>query len=108
MGVDLDGITRDPFAVGALGSVVGLKFAPGATWAERCINVVAGALCAGYCSPALVEYLHVASKGMQSFMSFAVGLFGLSLAAAIVQGIQNTKFGDIFTGWLSRGGKKEG
>ena len=42
MNLDLDGISRNPYAAGALGSLVALRFAPGLSWPERCINVLAG------------------------------------------------------------------
>lgn len=92
------------FAVGALGSIVGLKFAPGATFFERVFNVGAGTLCAGFFAPALAEWWHVTSPGMHSAMSFAVGMFGISLAAAVAQAIRELKLGEILTGWLSRKG----
>lgn len=92
------------FAAGALGALVGLKFAPGATWAERAFNVGAGSLCAGFFAPALAEWLKVPSPGMHSALSFAVGMFGISLAAAIAQALKDTKLADIISGWLSRRG----
>jgi uncharacterized membrane protein len=103
MDLDLDKISRSPFAIGALGSIVALKFAPGASWAERVFNVLAGAACAGYASPAAAEWLHVTSAGMQSGLSFGVGMFGLSLAAAAIEGIRALKASEILDSWLRRG-----
>lgn len=92
------------FTVGALGALVGLRFAPGATWAERVFNVVSGAFCAGFFAPALVEWMRINSPGMQSALSFAVGMFGISLAAAIALAIREIKLGEIISGWVSRKG----
>jgi hypothetical protein len=92
------------FAVGALGSIVGLRFALGTTWKERAFNVVAGTLCAGFFAPALAEWMRVTSAGMHSALSFAVGMFGISLAAAVAQAIREMKLGEIISGWISRRG----
>lgn len=103
MDIDPDRLLRSPWTAGALGALVGLKFAPGLSWVERVFNVIAGALCAGYASPALAEWLHVAGEGMRGGLSFVIGLFGLSLAAAIVQGMRDARLGDAVTSWLRKG-----
>lgn len=104
MDFDPERIVRSPFAVGAAGSFVALRFAPGVSWWERLSNVIAGSLCAGFGGPALTEWLHITSAGMTAGVHFGVGMFGLSLAAAILQGIRETKLGEIATGWLQRKG----
>lgn len=104
MDIDPSGLARNSFAAGALGSLVGLKFAPGASLGERITNVVAGGLCAGYAAPAVAEWLHITSSHVQSGLAFGVGLFGLSLAAAVWQGIRDLKLGEVITGWISRKG----
>ena len=101
---DVDKLARSPYAAGIAGSLVALKFAPGSTWGERALNVLAGSLTAAYVSPALVEWLHISSPGLQSGLSFLLGLFGLSLAAAAVQAIRDTPLGQVITGWISRKG----
>lgn len=102
MDIDIDRVVRNPFAAGAVGSLVALRFAPGQSWFERAGNVVAGSLAAGYAGPALVEWLQIGSAGLASGMSFGVGMFGLSLAAAIVDGIRQVRLGEVITGWISR------
>lgn len=104
MDIDPERVMRSPFTVGAAGSLVALKFAPGATWSERVFNVLAGSVCAGFVGPALTDWLNVASPGMTAGVHFGVGMFGLSLAAAAMQGIKETRLGEILTGWLSRKG----
>jgi len=42
---------------------------------------------------------------MQSALAFAIGMFGMSAAAAVMQGLRDIKLGEIMTGWISRGGK---
>lgn len=102
MDVDLDKVARNPFMAGALGALATLRFAPGASWWERATNVLAGSVCAGYCAPALAEWWAIALPGVRSALAFGVGMFGLSLAAAITQGIRDTRVAEIIAGWLSR------
>lgn len=94
---------KHPATAGLFGSLIALKFAPGAGWIERVTNVAAGTVCAAYLAPWLAEFMGVASAQGIAALSFGVGLFGLSLAAAIAQGIRDKGF-DLIAGWLP--GKK--
>ena len=101
---DVDKLARSPFGAGVAGSLVALRFAPGASWGERALNVLAGSITAAYVSPALAEWLRITSPGLQSGLAFLLGLFGLSLAAAGLQAIRETPLGQVLTGWISRKG----
>ena len=104
MDIDFDRVTRNPYAAGALGSLVALRFAPGLSWLERFVNVATGGLCAGFLAPGLSDWWHITSHGIQSGLAFGVGMFGLSLAAAVLQGIRELRMAEIITGWISRKG----
>lgn len=99
---DVDKLARSPYAAGVAGSLVALRFAPGSTWVERAVNVVAGSITAAYVSPALAEWLRITSPGLQSGLAFLLGLFGLSLAAAALQAMREAQLGQVITGWISR------
>lgn len=102
--IDVNEVVRQPFAAGAFGALVALRFAvPGSSWPARLFNVAAGALCAGYGAPALAEWMHVVGPVGQAALAFVVGMFGLSVAAAVMQGIRETPLGQIIAGWLRRG-----
>jgi hypothetical protein len=68
--------------------------------------VVSGSACAGFIAPAAGEYFHLGTASMLSFLSFALGLFGMSIAAAVMTGIKDLKVGEIVSGWISKGGTK--
>ena len=103
MDIDPERIARSPFLIGAVGALVtAIKFTPGASWPERGFNIVAGALCAGFITPALVEWLHMSSNNYVSGAAFVVRLLGMSFAAAILDGIKSLKVADIISGWISR------
>lgn len=105
MDIDPEGFAKSPFTIGALGALVtAIKFTPGASWPERIFNVVAGSLAAGFITPALVDWLHMTSTSYANGGAFLIGLLGMSVAAALMQGVKDTPLGTILTGWLSRRG----
>lgn len=105
MDLDPSPIARSPFAVGAVGALItALKFTPGAGWKERALNVACGSAAAGFITPALTEWLKMTSHAYVSGAAFLLGLLGMSLAAAVLEGIRNTKFGEAATSWITRKG----
>ena len=102
MAVDLDQFTSSHAIAGVAGSLVSLKFAPGLTWPERAFNFVSGSLCAILVAPALTEFFKLTSPAMLSGVSFAVGLFGLSLAAAASDALRKVKWAEVVQGLIGR------
>ena len=103
MDIDPQKIVAHPLFAGISGALIGLRFAPGLSWLERVTNVAAGSVSAAYVAPAAGEVFRLTSPSMMGFLSFFIGMFGMSIAAAVMQGVRDTKVGDIITGWLSRG-----
>ena len=101
---DTEAVVNSHIVAGLLGSLVGLKWAPGATWLERVTNVAVGFGCAVYLTPGGAEWLGVESPRALAAMSFAAGMFGLSFAAAVSTGIRETEVGAIISSWLTRRG----
>lgn len=98
-----------PYIVAILAGIGGALLAayyllPGKNFLEKVINFAAGSLLATFCAPGAVDYFNVQLKGIAMLMGFTIGLFGLSLMAAITSGIREVKFGEIISGWLSRRG----
>ena len=102
MAFDWDQFTSGHAVAGVAGSLVSLKFSPGLTWAERAFNFVCGSLCAILVSPALTEFFKLTSPAMLSGVSFAVGLFGLSLADAASRELRKVKLAEIVQGLFGR------
>lgn len=102
MDFDPDRVLGNPFTVGGIGSMVALRFAPGVKWIDRFLNVICGMALAGYLAPAATDWLQLKSGAVANAVAFVIGLLGMSLCAAIVQGIRDLKVGEILGGWLSR------
>lgn len=99
---DVDPIINSHIVAGLLGSLVGLKWAPGASWGERVTNVAIGFGCAVYLTPGAAEWTGVESPRALAALSFAAGMFGLSLAAAVMDGIKQARVADVLSSWLTR------
>lgn len=101
MDLDPERLVRSPFVIGALGSLVALRGAPGESWRIRIFNLVCGALLAGYVSPALAEFFSLLTPASQGALSFAVGLFGMNFVATAVTWIKQLQLGDVLP-WVRR------
>ena len=104
MDIDPQKLITNPLSLGVVGALISLRLAPGNSWLERFSNVAIGSAFAIVGAPAAWEGFGLKSMSMLGFLSFVIGMFGLSLAAAIMQGLRELKVGDILTGWLSRRG----
>lgn len=81
------GLKKIPLLGGFLGALISLKFIDGiAAWSlwQRATTVASGAIVAAYCGPATVLVLDM-SLGAEGAVSFIGGLFGMSLAGAIIK-----------------------
>lgn len=102
MDLDTNRILAHPLTAGLGGALVALRFAPGLSWIERLANVIAGAMCAGYLAPAAMEVLTLSSLSAEAALSFVIGMFGMSIAAAVIEAVRAVDWARIVTGWLGR------
>lgn len=103
MEFDPQKIAASPLTAGLAGAVIAsFKFLPGASWAERVANVLAGGVIAYFVAPAAWEGFKLTSVAMLGFMAFMLGMFGMSLAAAGVQAIKDTKFAEALSSWITK------
>jgi hypothetical protein len=106
MDFDFQRVINHPLMAGVGGAVVGvLRFAPGATWPVRVANAIAGIGVAWYVAPALGELFVLTSDATKSALSFAVGMFGMSIAAALNEGVRSMPWAEILTSWAKRRGE---
>ena len=80
------GLTKGATLGGFLGAVVSLKFIENMTWVQRVPTVFGGMLCAAYVTPLVAEMaMHSPTARTESAIAFLIGMFGMSIAAAIVK-----------------------
>ena len=104
MDFDTGRMATNPLAAGVLGAAIGLKFVPGVAWIERLINFSAGLSCSIYLSPAVGEMLSLSTASKQAGLAFLMGLFSVSIAAAIFEGLRALKVAEIIDSWAKRRG----
>lgn len=99
-------LAKNPFIIAAIGAAVASakKLVPGTTWPERVTNVIAGCAIGGFVSPMVCDWLQMISQSYRGGAAFLMGMFGMSLADALIAGIKETKFGELVAGWLKRPG----
>lgn len=71
---------------GFLGAVVSLKFIDGLSVVQRVSTVVAGSAIAGYCTVLVVDLFGLSTK-LDGPVAFLIGLFGMSIAGALMKAI---------------------
>lgn len=107
-----DVLAKSPILASALGSLVGMRFAPGASWVARVTNGVGGFASAIYGTQLLTWFLKLESVGAIAGLSFLVGILSMVVIDALVQGLRETRLGGFLNGVLDRllsfVGKKEG
>lgn len=89
------GIKKAAFVIGFVGAVVSLRFVKRAEkWYEKGLMVFGGAAAAGYLEPPVSAYFSVTNGG---FIAFLIGLFGMSLASAMMGTINNIEWNKLWT-----------
>jgi hypothetical protein len=89
-------VASHPGAFGLLGSLVGLRWAPGTGWPTKVANVASGTVLAGVLAPAVAERLHL-SPSQISVTGLVIGLFGISIADAVTQAIRTFDLAGFLT-----------
>ncbi len=100
---DAGRIGTSTWFVSLFAAVVGLKFSPGESTIEKLGNVALGFGTANYVAPLIARKLSLGDYEL-GFV-FLLGMFAVSLAAAIWQAIREIKLGSIINDKL--GAKKE-
>lgn len=98
------GVKKAGLIAGFAGAVISLRFIQEAnTWPARIFMALAGTMAAAYLTPGLAEYLG-ASERVESALAFGFGLFGMTIAGAVVQALREHKLGEALATWFKRPG----
>lgn len=85
--VNLD-TTKAVIIAGFLGSVLSMSFVDGMGRKQRTLAVISGMIMAHYIAPLMAALFK--EEDYQETIGFLVGLFGMSICAAIFRAIQNS------------------
>lgn len=95
------GIDLKAGVAGFLGAVVSLRFLRDLTLGQMILASVGGFISAGYLTQAIVHWFGFPLAYFGG-VAFVVGLFGQSLAGAIILAIRNADLWGIAKGWLEK------
>lgn len=80
--------TKAVVIAGLVGSLLSLGFIDGMTKKQRVVAVCSGMVMAHYLAPLIAFIFH--EENYQETIGFLVGLFGMSVVAALFRAIQNS------------------
>ena len=98
--IDTQAIASHPATWGFVGSLIALRWAPGATWIKRAANVASGVALTWVTVPVAADWLHLTTAQI-AMGGAAVGMFGLNVADQVTKGIKGVDFAATFNGWLN-------
>lgn len=82
------GIKKGALLAGIIGGWLSLRFFEGLTTGGKWFTVVGGAASANYVTLPVMTFFHLAPGDYEAGVGFAIGLFGMSLAAAAIKFIR--------------------
>jgi hypothetical protein len=89
---------------GLIGAMLSMYFAqPGMRFVVRAVYCAGGTACAYVGAPALAEYFTL-SEAATGAVGFVLGVFGMSLLAALQTIIRESKWGEQIATWVKRPG----
>lgn len=91
-------------AGGFIGSIISLKFVSDLSMRARAFNVFCGVALAYFTTEAAVDYFGIADY--RDAVACLIGLFGLSLCAAVFKAINDADLWNVFKSKLGIGGDK--
>lgn len=99
-------LLKEPVVAAIGGSILGLRFAPGLTWAQRAANAASGTLLSSLFGPWLTDLFGL-NVPAQFALAAALAMFGLNIAARLQKDLEQTSLLDILRGYLptKRGAK---
>lgn len=87
---------------GLAGASLSLHFVANMKWHERVTSVAGGAVMAQIASPLVAYALHI--EQFEQAVSFFIGLFGLSLTAAVYENIKKADVWGLIMARFGKGG----
>lgn len=98
------GVKKAGLIAGFIGAVISLKFLTEIqTWPARIFMAFCGTMCAAYATPGIADYFKW-SERVESALAFAVGLFGMTLANAVMGALREMKIAEAIGSWFKRPG----
>ena len=92
-------VMRPEFA-GAVGALLGMLSAPGATLKQQAFNLLSGLAFAVFCAPLVAQWIGIKSESAVIGFSFLCGLIGMNLIAKLLIWNSSFDWGAFFSGLM--------
>lgn len=86
------------FLLGAVGTLIALRFFDGLTTTQKWLTVVGGSMLAGLGRDLVLELLDVQPKH-DGIIAFLIGLFGMALVSQVIQTVKQINWAEVRS-WL--------
>lgn len=96
------GVKAGTIMAGTFGSMVSMAVISGPIWYRLCL-FMGGLISSAYVTPLVVNSFELGKS--ENAVAFLVGMFGMSIAAAIIRTVQDVNFDSLMTqirAWLGR------
>lgn len=96
------GVNANAIIAGAFGAAVSMVVIKGPLWYRGCL-FIGGLTSAAFVTPLLVNAFDLAKS--ENAVAFLVGMFGMSIAAAIIRTVQDVNFDSLMAhlrAWIGR------
>lgn len=96
------GVKASTFMAGTFGAMVSMAVISGPVWYRVCL-FMGGLVSSAYVTPLVVNSFELAKS--ENAVAFLVGMFGMSIAAAIIRTVQDVNFDSLMAqlrAWLGR------
>ena len=87
---------------GLIGGVLSLRFFKDQSGSARLVTVIGGWACAAFTTDPVMAYFSLADTVWKNGVAFFIGLFGMSIVAAIMGTVKDVQWADIITGWVKK------
>lgn len=84
---------------GTIGAVLSLRFFDGLNMQDKFTTAAGGAASANYLTEPAMQFFGLTPATFEGGLGFIIGLFGMSIAAAVVRTIRDTNWAEWFKFW---------
>jgi hypothetical protein len=98
------GLKLQSLIAGAFGAFISLRFFEGLSTWEKWVTFVGGWAAASWLAEPTAAYLDLEHRSMETGLSLLIGMFGMSLAAAVIRVVRDTNWTDVVRGFIDRRG----
>jgi len=100
------GLKKVALVAGFIGGIISLRFFEGLTAGGKVITASSGAAAANFLTPMTLAWFQLQPESYEGGIGFCLGLFSMSLAAAVIKWLRETSWQDVLGLFGRKGGDR--